>query len=95
MKYCSYSEFQSRLHIGSIEDRQIEFYGSMSRQYLWYGGSNLDARVRFVSERRGLKLKHIFNAFGIPDIHRMLRRAVFQSQVVVGYTSLNEGNDMI
>ena len=87
------SEFQSRLHIGTVHEKQIEFYAKMSRQYLWYEGApNYEDRVRFVSERNGLKLRFIFNAFGIPDINRFLRRARFNSQIVVGYTSLNEGN---
>ena len=65
----------------------------MSREYLGYGGEpNYDAWVRFVSERIGLKLKNIFHAFNVPDIHRLLRDARFKGQVIVGYTSLNEGN---
>ena len=87
-------EFQSRLHIGSIRERQIEFPRKMSREYVWYGYApdNIVGGVRFVGERTGLNLTRIFSAFGIPDIHRLLRRAKFNSQVVVGYTSLNESN---
>ena len=85
-------EFQSRLRIGIVKNKQIDFYAKMSRQYLWYvRAPDFYPRVRFVSERNGLKLKHIFNAFNIPDMNRMLRNARFNRQLVVGYTSLDEG----
>jgi len=83
-------EFQSRLHIGSVQDKQVEFFGSRSREYLWYSDQDFDPRVRFVSERDGLKLKNIFDAFAVSDTHRLLNRAKFNHQVVIGYTSLSE-----
>ena len=45
-----------------------------------------------MSERNGLKLRNIFDAFAISDTHRLLDNARFHHQVVIGYTSLNEGN---
>ena len=63
----------------------------MSREYLWYSDKDFDPRVRFVSERNGLKLKRAFDAFDVSDAHRLLNKARFTQQVVVGYTSLNEG----
>ena len=44
-----------------------------------------------MSERDGLKLKNIFDAFAVSDTHRLLNRAKFNHQVVIGYTSLSEG----
>ena len=62
----------------------------MNRQYIWYEGSRV--KVRFVGEKSGLKLKNIFLAFDVSNIHRLLRDARLRNQVVVGYTSFNEGN---
>ena len=44
-----------------------------------------------MAEKDGLKSKNIFRAFGISDVHHLLRRARLHHQVVVGYTSFDEG----
>ena len=82
-------ELQSRLFIGTSKENEIEFYDRMSRQYIWYEGSQL--KVRFVAEKSGMKLKNIFRAFGISDVHSLLRKANLRHKVVVGYTSSDEG----
>ena len=82
-------ELQSRLFIGTSKENEIEFYDRMSRQYIWYEGSQFKAR--FVAEKGGMKLKNIFRAFDISDVHRLLRNAILHNQVVVGYTSFDEG----
>ena len=59
---------------------------------MWYSDKDRYTRVRFVAERVALKLKKIYAAFGVPDNNRLLKKARFQHQVVVGYTSLDEGS---
>ena len=86
-------EFQSRLHIGSVHEKQIEFPAKMSREYVGYQyGQHAINLVKFVGERSALQLKRIFDAFDVTDIPELLRNARFYSQLVVGYTSLDEGN---
>ena len=65
----------------------------MNREYLLFdGASSEEANVRFVSERNGSDLRHIFDAFDVPDIHQCLKKARFHSPIIVGYTSLDAGN---
>ena len=59
---------------------------------MWYSDEDRYTRVRFVAERVGLKLKNIYAAFGVPDNNKFLKKARFKHQVVVGYTSLDEGS---
>ena len=80
-------EFQSRLHIGTVLEQQIEISGSTGRQYVSYNDRDPEVNAKFVGERSQLQLKKIFNAFGLPDNHQLLKQANFQNQVVIGYAT--------
>ena len=91
------SEFQSPLYIGSVAGQEVKFLGKANRQYIWYSDSSVKPKdyvpkVRFVGEKDKLKLKNLLAAFGLQDTFKFLKNSMFANQVVVAYTSLNEGN---
>ena len=87
---CLFLEFQSRLRIGSVEENQLEFSGHSARQYLSYSGD--DVMVKFVGQKLKLMLSNLYKAFDIGDRNKFLRKAKFPGQVIVAYTSTDEGN---
>ena len=87
-----FSEFDSRLSIGTIESNMIQLRGDTSRQYISYPEGSSSPVVKFVGEKAELKLKNFYQAFGMQLRNDFLKNAMFPESVVFAYTSTDEGN---
>ena len=87
-----FSEFDSRLSIGTIESNMIQLRGDTSRQYISYPEGSSSPVVKFVGEKAELKLKNFYHAFGMQLRNDFLKNAIFPESVVFAYTSTDEGN---
>ena len=81
-------ELRSRMHVGTDEDKAIEFPGGTGRQYIQL---NRNRQVKFVGEKSHMDFKKILQAFGRRTQHKQLKKANFSGQVVAAYNSMDEG----
>ena len=85
-------ELRSRMHVGTDDDKAIEFSGGTGRQYVKV---NRNRQVKFVGEKSHMEFKKILKAFGRSTQHKQLKKANFSGQVVTAYNSADEGTPLI
>ena len=80
-------ELKSRLHIGTVAGKLLEFPGDRSRQYIYLEHN----KIQFVGVKNRLSINDIVEAFGAISSSKVLEDATFKSQVVMAYNSVDQG----